>query len=159
MTAAEFERFLSTLPRERTWLLPALAAAQQAEGFVSDGAVRRIAAHLRLTANDIEGVATGYPELRRHPPGRRVVRVCTGVTCLCAGADRVLTALEQELGIRPGQTTEDGVTLEETSCCFLCGVAPVIDVDGACRGRVTPGQAIGLVLADPVAGPDDPAER
>lgn len=138
MNDAEFSRLLVGLPRQRTQLLPALLLAQSALGYVPDWAVERIAAHLRLTVNDVEGVATSYPELRRQPPGERIIRVCTGVPCWTRGSYRLVATLESALGICLGDTTPDGrTTLEETPCSFLCAVAPVVEVDGVCRGRVT----------------------
>jgi len=149
---------LGALPRERTQLLPALLLAQAHLGYVSDWAVERIASHLRLTVNDVEGVATSYPELRRRPPGAHVVRVCTGLPCWTAGSERVLAALEAALRVRAGETTADGrVTLEEIACCFVCAVAPAVEVDGRCAGRLTPEATTALVaqLGDaPTAGAD-----
>lgn len=137
MKDTSFERRLLALPRRRTALLPALLLAQETLGYVPDWAVERIAAHLRLTANDVEGVATSYPDLRRRPAGEHVVRVCTGVGCLAQGGDRLLAAAQAALGIVVGDTTADGrLTLEETACCFVCAVAPVVEVDGICRGRM-----------------------
>ncbi len=146
MNDAEFDRLLVALPRQRTQLLPALLLAQSTLGYVPDWAVERIATHLRLTVNDVEGVATSYPEVRRQPPGEHVVRVCTGVPCWTRGSYRLVAALESSLDIRLGETTSDRrFTLEETPCCFLCAVAPVVEVDGVCRGRVTEEMARTLV--------------
>src|SRR5437879_7442373 len=67
---------LSQFPRERTWLLPALQAAQRAEGWLSPETLATVAAHVRVPASEVWGVASHYPELRLAKPGRRVVRVC-----------------------------------------------------------------------------------
>jgi NADH-quinone oxidoreductase subunit E len=148
---ADFERFLANLPRLRTQLLPALLLAQATLGYVPDWAVERIAVQLRLTPNEVEGVATGYPDLRRRPVGRHVVRVCTGTSCWLAGGDRLLAALEAQLGIRAGATTRDGeVTLEEVACCFVCAMAPVVEVDGVCRGRIGAEAAAALATFPPI---------
>ena len=71
-------------------------------------------------------------------PGSHLVRVCTGLSCRLAGAAAHLRALEERRGLVPGRTTSDGVlTLEETDCLAVCALAPVLEVDGACHGRVT----------------------
>jgi len=128
---------LAAFPRERTWLLPALRAAQHAERWLSPDALDRIAAHLRVPKSEVWGVASHYPELRLARPGQQIVRVCTGVSCRVLGGRELLTACEQRLGVRAGQTTPDGaVTLEELDCGFACSVAPVVEVDHALRGRV-----------------------
>ena len=74
-----------TFPRERTWLLPALHAAQHEAGWVSPEALAAIAAHLRVPLSEVYGVATHYPEVRLTKPGGRLVRVCTGVSCRLTG--------------------------------------------------------------------------
>ena len=132
----DFATALAALPRERTALLPALLLAQEAFGAVTREAEETIATHLRLTVNEVDGVATAYPDLRRQPAGQRLIRVCTGLPCALRGGEALLATLEDALGLRAGETARDGgVTLETTACCFACGVAPVIEVDGACRGR------------------------
>src|SRR5688572_10506260 len=95
---------LTTLPRERSWLLPALVAVQRAEGYVSPAALQSIAGHLRVPVSEVWGVATHYPELRLTRPGRRVVRVCTGVSCRILGGRELLRECEARLGIVAGST-------------------------------------------------------
>ncbi|MGH7335502.1 MAG: NAD(P)H-dependent oxidoreductase subunit E [Candidatus Rokuibacteriota bacterium] len=127
----------SHLPRQRTWLLPALDAVQRAEGSVSSARVAAIAAHLRVPLSEVWGVATHYPELRLTPPGRRLVRVCTGVSCRVRGGVALLRECERRLGVGAGATTPDGeATLEEMDCAFACGVAPVVEVQHRRWGRV-----------------------
>ena len=129
---------LSQFPRERTWLLPALQAAQRAEGWLSPETLATVAAHVRVPASEVWGVASHYPELRLAKPGRRVVRVCTGVACVARGGERLLERCERRLEIRAGETTRDGaLTLEAMDCAFACAVAPVVETDHAYRGRVT----------------------
>jgi NADH:ubiquinone oxidoreductase subunit F (NADH-binding) len=71
-------------------------------------------------------------------PESHLVRVCSGLSCRLAGAATHLRALENRLGLVPGRTTSDGrLTLEETDCLAVCALAPVLEVDGACHGRVT----------------------
>jgi NADH:ubiquinone oxidoreductase subunit F (NADH-binding)/NADH:ubiquinone oxidoreductase subunit E len=139
---------VSTFPRERTWLLPALHAAQRAEGWLSADALAAVAAHLRVPRSEVWGVASHYPEFRLARPGRRIVRVCTGVACLARGGADLLARAERGLGIRAGATTADGaVTLEAMDCAFACAVAPVVEADHAWRGRVTAGALDALVQA------------
>ena len=141
---------LAQFPRERTWLLPALQTVQRAERWLSPGALEAIAAHLRVPKSEVWGVASHYPELRLSEPGRRVVRVCTGLACLARGGRDILVACERRLGVRAGQTTADGaVTLEELDCAFACASAPVVAVDHDFRGRVSPDDIEPLVAGPP----------
>jgi NADH:ubiquinone oxidoreductase subunit F (NADH-binding)/NADH:ubiquinone oxidoreductase subunit E len=130
---------LSQFPRERTWLLPALQTAQHEEGWLSPETLAIVATHLRVPKSEVWGVASHYPELRLAKPGRRILRVCTGVACVARGAPELLERCERRLGIRAGETTRDGaVTLEAMDCAFACSVAPVVEADHTYRGRVTP---------------------
>lgn len=141
---------LSRFPRERTWLLPALHAVQHAERWLSPVSLERVAAHLRVPKSEVWGVASGYPEFRLAAPGRRLVRVCTGVSCLARGARDILKACQRSLGVGPGQTTRDGaVTLEELDCAFACASAPVVQVEHAYHGRVGAADVDRLLAGSP----------
>src|SRR5438105_12136803 len=113
---------VSRFPRERTWLLPALQSAQRAEGWLSPETLAAVAAHLRVPKSEVWGVASHYPEFRLAAPGRRLVRVCTGLACLARGGGEILAACERRLGIRAGESTADhAITLEALDCGFACG--------------------------------------
>ncbi len=130
---------VSRFPRERTWLLPALHAAQETLGWLTESALAVVAAHLRVPASEVYGVASGYPEFRLRPRGRHHVRVCTGVTCALLGGGTLRETLERRFPpTRNGQPAPE-VTVEPADCFFECSVAPMIEVDGAYRGRVSAG--------------------
>ncbi len=117
------DRRLASFPRERTWLVPALQAVQADRGWLSPDDLADVAAHLRVPQSEVYGVATHYPELRLAPRRRHLVRVCTGVSCRITGGLGLLRALTERLG------ADGDVTLEEADCCFVCSVAPVVEVD------------------------------
>ncbi len=128
---------IAQFSRERTWLLPALQAAQEAEGWLSPESLAAVALHLRVPQSEVYGVATHYPEFRLVKPGSRLVRVCTGVSCRIQGGLTLLHALQDRLGLRAGETSLDhSVTLEEADCLFRCSMAPVVEVDRRCYGRL-----------------------
>jgi NADH-quinone oxidoreductase subunit F len=146
---AEAREILERFPRERAWLLPALQALQHHERWLSPEALADAAAHLRVPRSEVYGVATHYPEFRLAPPGRRVVRVCTGVSCRILGSRDLLRACEKALEISVGATTADGaVTLERLDCAFNCSVAPVIEAEGKQYGRVSE-QDLDAILESP----------
>ncbi len=133
---------LAGFPRERTWLLPALLAVQKTEGWLSPEALSATAEHVGVSPSEASAIATDYAMFRFAKPGTHVVRVCSGLSCRLAGGADHLRALENHLGIAHGRTTSDGrLTLEETDCLSMCALAPVLDVDGACHGRVTSADA------------------
>jgi NADH-quinone oxidoreductase subunit F len=148
---------LHRFPRERTWLLPALQALQHRDRWLSPEALAEAADHLRVPRSEVYGVATHYPEFRLSRPGRRVVRVCVGLSCRVRGSQEVLAACERRLGIAVGATTVDGaVTLERLDCAFDCAMAPVVEVEGEHHGRVEAGGVDRLLGAPPHLSPPHP---
>jgi NADH-quinone oxidoreductase subunit E len=80
------------------------------------------------------------------PVGRHLVEVCTNVSCALVGAQQVLEEFERELGVRPGETTEDGeVTLRTVECAGGCGWATVVSVDHRFREPVRPEDVAAIV--------------
>ena len=130
---------IANLPRERGSLLPALQAVQHAHGWLSREALAGIAAHLRVPASEVWGVASDYPELRLAPTGAHHVRVCTGVSCRLLGGVDLLTRCRDRFRGRDAE-----VTVEEADCFFTCSMAPMVEVDGAYRGRVATGDVEGI---------------
>ena len=128
-------------PRERTWLLPALQAVGHELRWIPADALREIASHLRVPLSEAYGVATHYPEFRLAEPRKRLVRVCTGVSCRIRGGLDLLKALES--------TADRDVTLEPFDCAFNCSVAPVVEVDGEHHGRVGTGDVERVLNAPP----------
>ncbi len=133
----EIREVLRPLPRNRDQLLPALVELQEALGWLPEWSLALIGTHLRVPRSEVYGVASSYPNLRLAPPAARTARVCTGPACR-AQAPRLAGEISARLGVPIGASTPDGrLGLEETPCLFLCGVAPVVQVESACLGRAT----------------------
>ena len=95
--------------------------------------------HLGIPASEVYGAATSYTELKIERPGTHLIKVCTGLSCWVNGGKELLRQAESELGLKAGQTTPDGrLTIEETPCAFMCGVAPAVEFNGFWRGRAAP---------------------
>ena len=123
--------------RRRDQLLPALHYLHHEFGYLPDWAMELVGWHFGIPASQVYGSATSYSELRTESPGEHVVRVCTGLSCSMNGAGPLTAALSDKLGVRPGNTSDDGkVTFEETACAFMCAMAPVVELDGVWQGRV-----------------------
>lgn len=117
--------------------IEALKIVQQARGWVPDGACDAIGAILGISAADIEGVATFYSQIFRQPVGRHIIRVCDSMTCYIGGHESVLESIHNQLGIAPGQTTEDGrFTLLPVCCLGNCDKAPALMIDDDTFGDV-----------------------
>jgi NADH-quinone oxidoreductase subunit E len=130
----EIQEFAARYPDPRSAIMPALRAAQERYGWLTPEALREVAEALDLTPAYCKGVASFYDMYHLQPVGRHTVEVCTNLACALVGAQRVVDAFQQELGIAPGETTEDGaVTFRTIECAGGCGYAPVVVVDGRYR--------------------------
>jgi NADH-quinone oxidoreductase E subunit len=127
-------------PESRSAVLPALRLAQERhEGWLPPEALREVADALELEPAQVEAVASFYDMFHLEPVGRHLVEVCTNLSCALVGAQQVLEAFERELGVRPGETSEDGqATLRAVECAGGCGRAVVVAVDGRYHEPVTP---------------------
>jgi NADH-quinone oxidoreductase E subunit len=134
-------------PQRRSAVMPALRLAQEAHGgWLPPGALGEVADALDLTPADVEAVATFYDMFNLEPVGRHLVEVCTNLSCALAGAKQVVDAFEIELGIPPGETSDDGeVTFRLIECAGGCGYAPVVVVDHRYREPTRPEDVPGLV--------------
>ena len=124
-------------PGAKSAVLPALRLAQERYGWLSPDAFREVADALEETPAYCESVASFYDMFHLAPVGEHLVEVCTNVSCALVGAQQVLEAFEAELGVRPGETTEDGkVTLRTVECAGGCGWGTVVAVDHRYREPV-----------------------
>lgn len=134
----EIARLRGLYPRPRSALIPALHAAQAEAGFLSEGAMVDVGEILGLPLTEVMSVATFYEMFHLEPPGRYHIRFCTNLSCHLNGCDGVLAHLCERLGIRPGETTADGlVTLETVQCLAACEEAPVMLINAERHARVT----------------------
>lgn len=122
---------------ERGALIPVLQKAQEAYGYLPREVLQTIAKRLGLSLSKVYGVATFYAQFYLEKRGRHVLKLCDGTACHVKGAPALLEAVEDELGIRPGQTTPDGeVTVEIVYCMGSCALAPVAVMDNQVTGRM-----------------------
>ena len=142
----EVQELKALYPDWRSAILPALRLAQEQHGYLSPDALRECAQALGTTPAYCESVASFYDMFHLAPVGRHMVEVCTNVSCALVGAQQVLERLEEELGVRAGETTDDGeVTLRTVECLGGCGWATVVAVDERYRLHVTPENAATIV--------------
>jgi NADH-quinone oxidoreductase subunit E len=137
--AERIQEIAATYPESRSAVLAALRLAQEQHGWLSPEALREVAAALGETPAYCEAIASFYDMFHLRPVGRHVVEVCTNLSCALVGAQRVVDAFETELGLRPGETSEDGeVTLRTMECAGGCGRAPVVVIDHRYHEPVRP---------------------
>lgn len=134
-----FGRMLWRHGGEPGMLIPLLQAAQDSYGYIPPLAIEQIAMATGIPASEVYGVITFYSQFRLQPLGRYVIRVCKGTACHVQGAEMICRVLEEELGIRQGDTSEDGLfTFLAVACLGCCSLAPVAMIGEQAYGRLTP---------------------
>ncbi|MCF8094679.1 MAG: NADH-quinone oxidoreductase subunit NuoE [Desulfobacteraceae bacterium] len=120
-------------------LLTLLIQEQRKSGYVSSDAMQKIADSMDLDVGDVYGVATFYAFLSTTPNGENVIRICKSLPCYMKHAQMVIDSVEEELGIKPGETTSDGkFSFELTNCIGACDKAPAMLVNEQLYGNLTP---------------------
>ena len=114
-------------PSRRAAVKSALRYCQEEAGWVSNGVVTAVAEYLGLAPIEVYEVATFYDMFYTEPGGRHRIRVCTNVSCMLRGAETIVSHLKEKLGIKVGETSQDGrITLLEAECLGACGGAPML---------------------------------
>ena len=128
-----------TYPDAEACLLPALYLAQDEFGCLTHEVMELVAKRLQLPPERVLSTATFYTMFKKVPVGRHHIQVCSNVSCYLRGSDSLLKAIEEELHIRPGETTEDGLfSLSTVECLASCGTAPALQVNYTYHEKMTP---------------------
>jgi len=129
---ARLDLILKRYPVRRSALLPALRLVQEQEGWISREAIEHVARLLELSPAQVHDTASFYSMFRLQPEGKRLIEICTTLSCALGGAERLLEHTCKRLGVEPGGTSEDGkFTVRGVECLAACGGAPAVQVDGA----------------------------
>ena len=129
---------LESQQQPTTTILSSLLAVQDAIHYVPDEAVEETATFCKTTINEVWSVASFYTNFRFTPPGKSTLDICWGPSCHIMGAQRIIKAVQDELGVEGEDDTPDGrVTLRYSTCLGACAQAPVIGVDHHVIGKAT----------------------
>jgi NADH-quinone oxidoreductase subunit E len=125
--------------KEKRSLIPVLQEIQTRLGYLPRKALRQTAEFLKIPDVEVWGVATFYNQFRFIPLGKFHTVVCMGTACHLAGGAPILETLERELGIKVGQTAQDGnFSLERVACIGCCMLAPVVVIKDKIHPKMTP---------------------
>jgi NADH:ubiquinone oxidoreductase subunit E len=143
----EVQQLRARYPDPLSAVMPALQLAQERNGgWLSEDAFREVADALELTPAYCLSIASFYDMFRLEPVGRCQVEVCTNVSCAVSGAQQVVEAFTEQLGIEPGETSGDGAfTLRAVECLGGCGWATVVAVNNRHRLHVQASDVPGIV--------------
>jgi NADH-quinone oxidoreductase E subunit len=124
-----------------SYLIAVLHKVQEMYGYLSNDNMYQVAHLLGVPTSTVYGVATFYHFFKLKPKGKYSISVCLGTACFVKGADLVLQAFKNELGIDVGETTSDGLfSIDNTRCLGVCALAPVVTINGQVFANVTPNQ-------------------
>ena len=136
---AKIEELRKRYPASQAALLPVLWIAQEQEGWISEDMMRYIGKLLDLPFGHVLGVVTFYTMYHSKPQGKYHIEVCTNVSCMLRGSDRILETIEHRCGVRPGQTSADGKwTVSDVECMGACGGAPMLAIGEEYHENLTP---------------------
>jgi len=139
----EIERWKARFPedRQRSAVIGALHAVQhENNGYLTAELMNEVAAYLDLPTIQVYEVATFYSMFQTKPVGRHNVAICTNVSCMLRGGEELLERVEKKLGIRVGESTDDGriYLKKEEECLAACCGAPMMMVDHKYHENLTP---------------------
>lgn len=127
-------------------LMPILHEAQRIFGCIPIEVQKIISQETGVTVSEINGVVTFYSSFTLNPKGEHIVGVCLGTPCYVRGAQTIMNAVKEELGVEIGQTTKDGYyTLDAIRCIGTCGMAPVMSMDDDVYGEINVTKAKKLI--------------
>ena len=137
ITAEKVDEILLEHNYDPATLVSILQKIQSEAGYLPVHARLRLTEGLGVAPSRIKSLATFYRSFSLEPTGRHHVGVCLGTACHIRGGTQVLERLENDLGVRAGQTTPDRrFTLETVRCLGCCALAPVVRVDDNVHGRL-----------------------
>jgi len=117
--------------------MAALQKAQEIYGYLPIEVQRMVAEGVNRPLEEIYGISTFYAQFSLSPKGKYKIAVCLGTACYVKGSGKILAKLEEKLGIKNGDCTEDGeFSLEASRCIGACGLAPVFTINEDVYGRV-----------------------
>ncbi|HRY84663.1 MAG TPA: NAD(P)H-dependent oxidoreductase subunit E, partial [Candidatus Cloacimonadota bacterium] len=133
--------------RSETKIIPILQAVQEEYRYLPQEVMTFIATSLGVSPARLYGVATFYSHFSLEPKGKHIIKMCDGTACHVRGSSAVIDAIRKRLNLTAKKITTDDMmyTFETVSCLGACGLAPVLVVDDAIHGQVTPEQALDAI--------------
>ncbi len=142
----ELQEILLKYGKDRTQLLPILVEINNYFGHIDSNSIIEVSRYTGVPIGEIHGVITFYSFLGQKKRGKFVIRLCRTISCDIAGKEQIVRVLEKELGIRFGETTEDGMfSLEYTNCIGMCNNPPAMLINEKAYGGLTPERVVEIL--------------
>ena len=134
----EIKKIINNRKNMETPLMMILSDIQSKYGYIDLEVQQIVADELNIPVSEVYGVVTFYSYFSLQPKGKYVIGICMGTACYVKGSQSLLDAFCNRLGIKEGQTTNDGLfTIDVLRCIGACGLAPVVNVNGKIYPHVT----------------------
>lgn len=134
----ELQKYIDTLEDKEGSLIHVLHRAQDLFGYLPKEVQLFVARKLDVPGAKVFGVVSFYSYFTQTPRGKHTISVCMGTACFVKGADKILDEFSDQLGIKNGETSEDGqFTLRDVRCIGACGLAPVVMIGEKVFGHVS----------------------
>ncbi len=131
---------------EKTPLMMILSDIQNEYGYIPLEVQEIVSQQTGIPVAEIYGVVTFYSFFSLKPKGKYVIGCCLGTACYVKGAKQVIDKFSDLLGIKPGETTEDGLfTLDALRCIGACGIAPAVSINGRVYPKMSPEKVAGVI--------------
>jgi NADH-quinone oxidoreductase subunit E len=139
MDIQKVEQIIDKHNGDASALIQVLLEIQSENHWLPKEALKMVSEKLKIPMTRIQHVATFYKAFSLVPKGRHEIHVCMGTACHVRGAMRVLDAVQDLTGIKPGETDlELKFSLETVNCLGCCALGPVVEIDGTTHGKMTP---------------------
>jgi NADH-quinone oxidoreductase subunit E len=133
LTAEEIRKIdheIALVPVRRAACIEALKIVQEHRGWISDESLEAIAAHMQMSTEELDSVATFYNLIFRKPVGRNIILLCDSISCYIMGYEKIYDHLKEHLHIKFGETTSDArFTLLPNACLGACDHAPTLMIN------------------------------
>lgn len=142
----EMDKELKKFEEKQEELIHILHEIQNKYGYIPPLAISTIARHLKMSEAEIYGVLTFYKAFSLEPKGKHRVTICMGTACHVRGAPMILDEFKRQMGIEPGETSEDKLySLETVNCVGACALGPIAIIDGEYHGHMVPQEVKKLI--------------
>ena len=143
---AQINEICARYKDETTPLMMILSDIQKEYGYIPLEVQELVSKNTGVSVAEIYGVVTFYSFFSLKPKGKYVIGCCLGTACYVKGAQQVIDKFSEILGIKPGETTEDGMfTLDALRCIGACGIAPAVSINGKVYPKVSVSAVSGII--------------
>ena len=142
MDKQRIDEIIENYHGEASYLIQVLLDIQSENNWLPKEALEQVSGRLEVPLTRIQHIATFYKAFSLVPKGRHGIHICLGTACHVRGAGRVLDAVQDLTGIKPGETDLDlKFSLETVNCLGCCALGPVVEIDGKTHGKMVPAEA------------------